>query len=309
MSVNVDPSSWRLKTEGGIPYKLMEGFPRGTYTKENATAEEQYLVRASDLDAFVLESFPSSTFLRSSYFFARGRTFPGKDTFFTKTVSYEVHTAGKPIDPFGQDPDAPANTYGNIILLTIVYETGKPNDNENDPETFLEISADAAGEFLSVPGRGGWGSMNPSAEDEVQGINVPITIVFPEIQWSVRWPRVIRSYVRDTLMPSMRSKLGHINNAEMPMLFGAVKDTIMFMGFSLREQFTWRDAELPSTEIDMKFLEKHQEKLNGEIVGHNHFYREDTGDFEPLFNVNGEIYSRVNLSDMFPSPDGPVGDA
>ncbi|MCK5632679.1 hypothetical protein KAH94_02950, partial [bacterium] len=57
MSINVHPSNWRLRTTGGIRYKLLEGFPKGTFEAENGKITEQYVIQSSDLIPFVLESF------------------------------------------------------------------------------------------------------------------------------------------------------------------------------------------------------------------------------------------------------------
>ena len=52
MSLNLDVSTWRRQTAGGIKYKLVEGFPRGSFERNDdsseftATEEEEYIIQA-----------------------------------------------------------------------------------------------------------------------------------------------------------------------------------------------------------------------------------------------------------------------
>ena len=57
MSLNEQSSTWNCRTSGGIPYKLMEGYPTGSIDNEGGfDTTEVYLMEASNLDAFIKES-------------------------------------------------------------------------------------------------------------------------------------------------------------------------------------------------------------------------------------------------------------
>jgi len=306
MSIYADTSEWRLSTNDGIPYKLLDGYPRGSYGEENATAEERYIIRASDLTAFVLESFPPMvTWEGTTLAFSSRRAMPGMDNLITRSISYEPLGQGKPCDPHDVDPGAPDKAYTKFVIVTIQYTTGKRASDANDPETFLEISAGAAGEFLMLPMRGAW-TLHPGPNDQVQGANATFGQVIPEITWTVRWPQVPRAFL-EMLVTTMRPLLGHVNTAAMPLLQQAPAGTILFMGFSFREQHTWRNGlmDSPPVEIEMIFNEKHL-AIEGAVIGHNHFWREETGRFEQLFvgveaGAGGRlVYPMADLNTMFP---------
>ncbi|MEE9592521.1 MAG: hypothetical protein V3W28_02950, partial [Thermoplasmata archaeon] len=153
MSLNVPYTSWGLRTGGGIRYKLLEGSPKGSFGPEEATATEEYVIRAQDLLSFAIESFPVPFELAATgLFYPLRRRFPGLASLVTKKVDWEPWEAGLPCDPFGFDSGAPAGTHGPFVKVTVEYGTMSENDEErdpDDPQTFLEISANASGEFLS----------------------------------------------------------------------------------------------------------------------------------------------------------------
>ena len=310
MSIHIDPSEWRLSTDGGIPYKLVEGFPSGSFEAENAEAEEQYIIRASDLSAFVLESFPAHDVVGGdSFFFQPRRAFPSLSTLRTRRVSYKPLEQGKPTDPYGIDPDASDETYADFLSVTINYFTDKgENVDPNNPFTFLEIAADASGEFLMLPVRSGeseWQDPEIPAEPDfdvnVKGLNAPISQLIPEIEWTVTWSQIDNLFF-SILLPIMRSNLGKVNLTPMPLLYFAPSQTLLFVGFSMRQQESWRGGlgGIPPVQIEMKFIEKHID-IGGEIVGHNHFWREEEGRFVELNIRDGEpVYRKANLNAMFP---------
>ena len=302
MSINIDPSNWRLETAGGIKYKLLEGFPRGSFDPEAAKIQEQYIIQASDLQAFVEETF-SSMFLWSDnvIFWEPTRPMPGLPLLRTATLDFEPFEGSKPGDPFGSDAGAPSATYDQFTKVTVNYETSKDREPDpNDPTTFLEVSANAGGEYLmiQVQGEAHWGG---AGGDPVQGPNIPVTKTIPETEWTVRWPRVPNALL-PALIAQMRASMGLVNSGVMPLLRGAVAETVLFMGYSLRETFSWRntDVESPPVEVEMMFKEKHVVQ-DGEVLGHNHVHRDDKGEFQKLFLPNNEpAYASTNLNAMFP---------
>ncbi len=312
MSINVDPSEWKLQTANGIPYKLFEGSPTGSFEEENAVAQEEYIIRASDLFSFVTESFPPMFTVDSSFSFGNKRTFPGLNTLLTRRISYEPFPSVFPSDPFGSapepDPGDPvavakaAATYTNFLKLTIEYGTGK-NGSDTDPNSFVEISADAGGEFIGAP-TGKEATWYPNG-DAVEQVNLPRTIIIPETDWTVRWGQIPRAFFTATFIVIIRSRMGKVNSAAMPLLMGAAPGTILYMGYSMREQLSWRTGltgqplEAP-VELEMRFSEKHL-AVGGEILGHNHFYRKDAGEFQEIRIDGKKTYEETDLNALFPS--------
>jgi len=301
MSVNVDSRSWRLRA-GAIPYKLMDPSPTGSVNESSATIEEKYIIRAANLPAFLALSFPLGIALdEENIALTPNRRYPGSNAYVTSSVTYAPLEEGLPCDPYGIDPYAPAETYCENLIVTITYVTGKQTEDEEDPTSILEISADAAGEFImhSAQGKCTWGA---AGGNPVQGTQVPVSKFVPETQWAVRWPSINREFV-PRIMTAMRNRLGKINSSDMPLLMGAKKTTVLFVGYSYSEQYTWREGiENAPAVIDMKFLEKHIEQ-DDNVIGHNHFFREDTGKFELLFLPppgGGNVYAEADLNNLFP---------
>jgi len=299
MSVNEDPSTWRLIT-GDVPYKLINGFPTGTINEETGQVEEKYIIQASDLRAFIAISFPLGIALdQENIYLTPNRRYPGSVAFVTQSVRWESLDSSKPCDPYGADPGAPVGTYCPFLTLTITYVTGKKQDDENDATTLLEVSADASGEFLMYPIRGlaKWGAANGPA---AQGAQLPASKLVPTTQWTVRWPRINRVFL-PRIITAMRNRIGTVNNAAMPMFLNAAAETILFAGYSYREDYTWREGwEDTPASIDLKFVEKRVVQ-GADVVGHNHFFREETGEFVKLFMPGGGlVYHSSNLNNIFP---------
>ncbi|KKN88381.1 hypothetical protein LCGC14_0249440 [marine sediment metagenome] len=303
MSTNTDPSTWRLRTASGIRYKLMEGFPTGTFEDENATAEEQYIIQAPNLFAFVLESFPPPIVIGNFFINLPKRSFPSLVSLQTKRISYQPFEDGRPSDPFGIDLGAPDGTYADFLLVTISYATGKNSGDDNNPTTFLEISSSATGEIITIPTTGN--NFGSPTGDPVQDGVVPVSQVIPETEWTVRWSQIPNTFF-DVLLNVMRPLMGRVSSVPMPLLRNADASTILFMGWSHEEQFTWKKnfVDAPPIQVEMHFVEKNL-NIDGFTIGHNHFYNPKTGAWEQLFNAKGElVYRSGNLNKMFPPSVG-----
>jgi len=265
-----DYENWRLTatgTEHSIKYKLVHGYPIIVVSdNEEARASEKYIIRSRDWTTFLRICFPPFVQTGSGTVFdfniTPNRYMPGTEglatKFATKTVTCEPFPNTFPVDPYLSDAEADDGTYTDYMLVTIEYESAKDEVDTNDPSTFLELSADAGGEFLTLPSRGQWtDSDSPKEEDMVQDINIPLTVVRPQVEWNVRWPKVARNFL-PTLMNRSRILLGKINSEDMPELLDAGVGTVLFIGFSFMEQITWRDdtIERPPVEMNFKFVEK-----------------------------------------------------
>lgn len=326
-----DPTTWRLSTGTGIPYKLLE--VSGDFEAENASAREKYLMPANRLLDFAAECFPLPYFAFGTIFYPSRRRLPGLSPLVTTKVSWKAHVDGKPIDPFSTDSSAPDGTYGEVAEVDISYEVMPENDQERDPDdpfTFLEISGSASGEFLHGPVRGNalwvpWAdesslssSSNQSSDlatgvsskssswlhgsdREVREIDVPNTITQPTIEWSCRWPQIPFAWFNGTLLPRLRNKMGKVND-DVWVLFDSPAETVMFLGFTFREQFTWRTGYTgtPPIELELKFLEKNFETPEGVQVTHNHMYRPGYG--WRRMEIDGDpLYELTDMDEIFKS--------
>lgn len=305
MSISLtDVESWSNQTAGGVRYRLMEGYPRGSFSQEGGNVQEQYLIQTSDLTAFIAESFPLMEVVDEQWVYAFNRAMPGNYRLTTRKVGFQPFPEGKPCNPW-EGHGSTSGSMSDFLKVTIDYESSKNEDDNEDPTTFLEISCDASAEFLMLPVTKGmqWelaeeGTMNPLKVDNRDQVTVPK--LMPEISWNLRWPRVTRAFT-SILIERCRDAMGLVNNAAMPMLFGAPVETILFTGFSMREEFGWREEEPPAVEFDMKLLEKNV-TVDGARKGHNEFFRPETGKWETLFRWKPggpKMYESTNLNGLW----------
>jgi len=302
MSIYISPSGWRLKTANGIPYKLMEGYPKGSFEEQEARVEESYIIHSAHFWPFILESFPPTVGLIGP----PPRRLPGSVAMFTRSISFEPLRSSLPADPFGQDGSAPAGTYDNFIKLNITYTSGKASDserNEEDPITFLNVSADLSGSFHQAPmsGQSKWEKeLGLFTKDEpVKEINLPVVVNQPQIEWTATLQRVDHSSF-SSLLNKARGKLGKINQSVMPVLYNAYVNTVLFLGFSYSEEFSWRDGIVNgSGTATWKLLEIAIDQ-EGTPVTHNHVWNPEQGKFRVLLRPDGnKLYAETNLNTIF----------
>jgi len=296
-------SEWRIRTAGGIPLTVLSR--SGGFSREEATATEQYLIPADRLLAFAMESLPRPILFLDTLIYPRPRPLPGLPSLVTKTIKWEPFDSGLPVDPFGSDPAADEKTYQEFVKVTIDYATVPNNDEEDsdpdDPQTFLEVSANASGTFLAVPVRSKavWDTTPPEGVKEV---DIPNTVRQCEVEWSVRWPQIPYEYWTGRLVARLRDKLGKVNEGVMHLFHDAPAETVMFMSWSMRRSYTWRAGESGSSpiELDMRFLEKNFKDESGAQITHQHVYRPKTGKWEILLpDGTNKLYSKVNLDAIF----------
>ncbi len=311
-----DPGSWRLSVVSAfseaIPYRLVS--QNGGYSPEKGGASETYIIQASRLRDFAQAVLPKTVDNGAGDLeYHGGRLFPGSDRLRTKSFNWKSFQTSLPVDPWGADSDADDGTYSELLALDITYETSKrENDKDTDVKTILEISADIAGEYLSIHGKGKW-IISEGAEDKNKDVLVPIAKLIPQTEWTVTWPHVPWQWGVTVLIPSLQVLIGKVNieKMELPPINAPI-ETLLFLGFSFREERQWNEAtgfpELPPFSLDLKFLEKRVPDLNvfGAIGGHNHHWRPEKGKFEKwVFNegdnpANNEFtYEAVDLNQIF----------
>jgi len=311
MSIHENAHNWRLKTAGGIPYlkKSLEG----SFSIENSTATEVYIIRASDLVDFANESFPYTVSFGGYLVFGSERSLPGQSRLVSKIVKYKGLTDGRPIDPFGVDPladDDTDDTYEKFLEITIDYGPSERPDGEADqdePLTFLEISSSASTNFLADTEGSisvAWGEPYGDGDannTEAVDVDIPATVIETSIEWSFRWPQVPFQYFSDTLISRLRANLGKVNSGPTALFHNAPAETILFLGYAINQSLTWRRDEgiiVPPLNIDFKFLEKGFMDVDNNLVTHNHFYRKGVG-WRRLYVNENPIFAQANLDSIF----------
>jgi len=313
MGCSSDTSTWDRSTYGGIPYKLMDGYPQISGSRDGAKAVEKYLIRASDVDGFFAESLPAPTIIFGGFYVPPRRRMPGSGILVTQDIAFAPQSnVGKPGDPLGYDAGATAGTYCDFYEATINYATEfESADNEQDPAdptTFLEHSVTVGGEFLSVPptntyvSEGGIGDTE-GAKTANRDQTAPIVKTMPTIEHTLKWKLCLNPD-----WDKIISMLGRVNSVTHEIFFDANPETVMFMGVSGSRSYVWNgaSAQVQPWTLDFRFSHKEYQE-DGQTYGHNHIYspkgtmfkrvyrqHEGSGDFLPLHEL-------ADLSELFTS--------
>lgn len=303
--------SWRLSTPGGIKFRLKDQV--GSFSEEGSEVTLTVIIQSGDLLDFVLESFPVPFISGGNLTYPQRLTLGGLPSLVSKRVSFKGLTDGLPIDPFGSDSGAPSGTYEQFLEVQITFSTAVENDTGRDPNnpfTFLEVSASASGEFLSAPIRGEenvpvlWTlETGDTFDPEHRDLDIPQPVTQVLIGWTLNWTQIPFNFYNNTLMSRLREKMGKVNDSDMPIFTDAPAETILFMGFSTRQQFTWRTGNTGASPIalTMNFLEKNFETEiggTGVQVTHNHMYRSGTGWRKLTINGN-PLHADTDMNEIF----------
>lgn len=323
MSIYVNPSEWRLQTDGGIPYKLLEGFPKATFG-DRTSVQEEIVIRSSDLYNFYLESFAFLYYRSGGVLgWTYPRQCPGFLGMWTKTIDIEPFLQSKPADPFNNDTGADDGTYSEFLKLTISFEPSQRGKRdtpgtESDPSdfsTFLEVSCEAGAEWLVSQGSSG---MRWIAEEDFIDSDDPLTRYYtgdevvikdptfgirkwqPITTWTVTWPRVRRDAL-SIILARMRACLGKTNSTVVPLLHDAAAETVTFLGWSLRLQDVWAPVDKqPPVAIDMKFEEKYFVEDDGTIKGVNYQWIPEVNKVAKVVLSDGEpLYKTFDFNTMW----------
>lgn len=321
-----DDSTWRLSTVGGIPYRFL-GF-EGELGVTDGTATGSYLVKSSNFLAFVSEALPNLVDIGGNLILDGGFVVAGFPQLRAHSLRYAGFIEGKPIDLFNFDPNAATGTYGDLVKVDIEFKTTK--QDENDPFSFLEISSTGSGEFLNTTGPGNVepGPNDPSSDANGQPIPrdlknpaaAPIVVTVPEVEWTIKWPRMPFTVFKNRIIERLRESLGKVNTDTFAPLFDAPPETLFFEGWSYTESYSWRAfgnvRPLPGQQLlaavgpgqtinnpitlEMKFKEKNIND-NGTIVGHNHSWVPGKGWRRTWLNKAGTLpmYRGISFINIF----------
>ena len=315
MSLNESVNQWRLQTDGGIPYKLVAGYPQGGGTQGDAEISEQIIIQATDLEAFFEESFPSEVPgpPGTSYTINTPRACPHRQYFYTDSIKFSAHDTSRPVDPWSVDESAPGRTYGDFLTLDIIYKPRKgapqEGDNSGDEREFpeYELSSEGSGDFIMIPATEWLAEDNE--EDKPKEVEFKIPQAIPTISWTARWSSISRDTASFILAQS-RQVLGQVNNVVLSQIYNAPAETILFLGFNIQEnyQFVWGEKQKTTLSLELSFVEKNVqipiEAGVAQTITHNHIYRPSTGRWEKLQRPDGGLlYKLGNLSGLFWVPD------
>ena len=303
------PSTWRLSTSGGIPYRFVG--MSGDFSDENGNVKWRALISSSHLSLFLAELFPPPLIIGNRSI-PQAASMPGFPALKAKKISFKSQDDGLPIDPFGADLTANPGTYHGIIEVDVEFGVTFKQDVA-DPNTFLEISANASGEYINVGGprmqwvpqynsnKGDPGDTVPeNTADDSQVANPdtgapagttqdktaepnkvpgpPVLVRIATTEWTVKWTQIPYDVFNAIIIHRLRVLMGRVNSAPYLVLFGAPAETLLFSGYSYTQQYSWREdnLETPPVKLEMKFIEK-RVLWKGVVMGHNHHWRPGYG--------------------------------
>lgn len=312
--ITTDPSTWRLQTASGVRYKKLEH--TGSLTFNSISCKEVYVIEDADLLTFIRDFFPLPELSSPVLPVTTYGVMQGKINITASNMEWQAHIEGLPIDPFQADVDAPYATYCRLLRVTVTFddEVAKPENNGDpaDPTTFLEISANASGDFFHTPIPSAiWETSDTDSTGVNTAPNVPAQINVPEIDWTLTWPRVNELHFRNVLLPRMRAAMGKVNQNTFSLCYNAAPETLLFVGWDMSQerQFLFDEErsiaaylQLP-IRVSLKFLEKRVEiedgSSEGTLAGHNHLWRPGLGWRRLLIDGTDPIYASYNFDDLF----------
>lgn len=360
-----NPSTWRHRTPKGIPFRIVTA--SGQMNPLDAEITSVFLIRATDIRAFCEELWPAPSFkdTRPDNLFAAEVTagifvhgappklvqknppsYPNFPSLRPTSVRFTPHIDGLPIDPFAWDTAAPSGTYGAVVSVEVVWANSK-----YDPRSYLLKTGQSTGEYLNqgtppgikysavagVDQSDPFGNpVAPGSSQPVKNPILPATVVVPEEDWSLKRVYIPGEYFENWTLPLLRYAQGTVNSSISLELFNAPAETLLFVGFSVEEIWSWRldteaglggvwtptNGSTPNfrgdqyVTVELKFLEKyiHTGNSGDPVAGHNHAFipeigwrkiRRANGDPPyPLFNFD-KILAVIGSQEAAP-PDAPV---
>lgn len=301
-----DIENSRLQTDGGIKYKLESGPSLGA-SESGVTAKERYIIKATDCEAFLLESIPPPQVFGA--FIQKGprRRMPGSSILFTKSVSFDPFTSDKPGDPFSFDPGATAGTYNDLYYAAIEYEFSFADDDdkdENDPTTFLEQAVNVGGEFLNLSAK----NLKEKSEydSSKRAMQDPLNVVskiIPSVEHSLTWKFALKP-PWETIVKT----LGKVNSGEFKFgRFNTPEEHVLFVGVAGKQEYVWggQGIRIKPWNLDFKFLEKRVEDVDDAgnifVYGWQHVYSSKDHKWVRVLRMPGErdLYELADFNQMF----------
>ena len=297
MSLNVDSAEWKLTTDGGIPYKLLEGYPTLHFFADGAEAKEEIIIEKDNLVDFLREAiYMAQVTTTGGVSYRRSRQCPGFSGMYADDIKVEPFPKDKPLDLTGEyDNDA---SFARFLKLSISYKPMESGDETSgdDPTPWLEVTSDFAVEVMAAKADTStlyWVTDQAYVDVDTQqqyavgdwvplrSLNMGETRVSMMTEWTVSWKHVPRA-AEAILRVRMRLAGGTVNSVAMPLLGNAEPGTILFMGASGRKETVWAgEGEQPPYTIDMKFTEKRVVE-DGVVKGHNYVWVPEANRYMPV---------------------------
>ncbi len=324
-----DPSLWRCRSpSGAIPFKFIEF--TGSFESVAGSCSLRGLIPASRMQAYLTEMLPLPL-QTGNLTYPKWTSLPGLPDMMCTGIKFKSFDDGLPIDPFGFDPDASSTTYYSVVEVTVEYGPALPIPNNNDPLTFLEISASSSAEYINTTApKAMWQEVSrntlnrPDAEPPVlrekpllpddlgaktpvKDPTIPITIIIPKTEWTVKWNQVPYAYFKDLMIKRLRWCQGKVNDTNFELFFGAYQETVLFESYSFKQHNSWRNSTIgyPSMDVEMKFIEKHI-LWDGKTRGWNDVWDPKTGWKRLLIDGINPVYASRNLLEIFSANNTPA---
>lgn len=250
-----DLTGMRLTTPKGIPYKLLNGYPKFGGELDTLTGEEEVIVAAAELEDFLLECIPRDNHLTSPTFssITLPKKMPGAAAL--SCVKFEVSAVDetRPIDPFNADPATvpglSPDTYGEAIKVHLWYATiarsfvrditvGIGAEYLHIPPNKLFVSqipeSTAAGRIAIDPFTGVLtiAPIQPDVFDAIKNQDALIGTykLIPTAEWNYKLQPI---GFPTAMWSNLYANLGKLNNRSSPNLCeNAPVDTVLFAGIT-----------------------------------------------------------------------------
>lgn len=276
--------AFHLTTATGIPYKVYQGSPTFDGDEKVLSASETYIIQASRVRDFWIESFPPP---RSVTFEGVGgstltkllkplnRPMPGNVWLRTKRLSVRPFTDDLPADPLSVDlAGQAAGSYQSYVLVQIDYE-------QRSAETYpyIDRAVHASGEIYTVADRNTFlsdvpigtpiGPADPGARQDPDEKDPGIFKIVPSMELEFRAANVV-----DPDFPAILEYLAKTNDAASELFYDLEVETILFLGFSATQEILldWVTGVVYRPwQVTLKFSVKRVVE-GGETYGWNHVY-------------------------------------
>lgn len=285
----------RLHTVSGIEYKLVNGYPRGDESLDSCDWEEEYIIQAKDVDAFLDESISRRNVggivgaAVVAPFIGNPRTMPGRPELSTVKVHVEPVDMSKPMDPFGADTltSKTTETYGTLARVHIWYSA-------ISRDFFRDVVLSAGAEYMQVPPSNlnvstdaNGGPLDPSNETGQSqaalgtAANHDNLLAAYKLLPTIEWTYKLQPFASPDWATCF-ALLGHVNDRKSTLLCeGATEETVMYSAVSgTRIYSNYRivnaDGSRPNSWLlDLKFSQRCI--IEGDMTyGWNHVYSSKT---------------------------------
>lgn len=144
------------------------------------------------------------------------------------------------------------------------------------------------------------GAPTKVTDTPVANPTVPVNIVMPNTEWTMKWSQIPHEYFRNVVIHRVRWLMGRVNSTVFPVLFDAIPGTLLFTGFNVSQSYTWRSGRVgkPPMNLEIKILEKRIE-WNGVVRGHNEFWRPGVGWETLLIDGRKPTFEGRNFNVLF----------